>query len=101
MDLAVAGGADVAGADHDLRAVVVEHALSLDDVVELRLVVMGVVADGAARVDGDVGEQAAVVVQALLVRQVLHVDQALAVPDAGVPPGAFVGWGEHGGLSFF
>ena len=87
--------------DHDLLAVVVEHGLAPDDVVELRLVVVGVVPDGAARVHGDVGEQAAVVIQALLVRQVLHMDQALAVLDAGVPPGAFVGWGEHGGLSFF
>ena len=85
---AVACGADVSGVDQDLLAIVVEHGLALDDVIKLRLVLVVVIADGAAGVHRGMGEHPPVAVQPLLVGQFLNVDEALALPDADVLPGA-------------
>ena len=48
--LAVGGGGDVAGTEGQLRAVVIGSGLALQHEVELRLMLVGVVADGAAGV---------------------------------------------------
>ena len=80
----------------DPERVVLDDGLSLDDVVELGLVLMVVVTDGAAGVHRHVGEHAAVAVETLLVGQVLDVDEALAVLDADVLPGAVFRQGVHG-----
>ena len=57
---------------------------------------VGVEADGTARVHRNVRKHPAVAVQALLVGQVLDVDQAFAVLDAGVPAGAVFRQCVHG-----
>ena len=94
--MAVAGGADVAGVEQDFLVVILEHGLALDDVIKFRLMLVVMIADGAAGVHGDVGEHTAVAVQALLVGQVLDVDEALAVLDAGVHPGTVFRQCVHG-----
>ena len=100
MGRAVAGGAHVAGVDGDFRPVVVEQALPFEDIEELRLVLVAVGADGAARLQRGVGEQAGVAVQGLFIRQVLEVGLAVAVPDALVPPDAVLVACYHGECSF-
>ena len=88
--LAEPGGADVAGMDRYLRSIVIEHRLAPEDIVELCLVLVVMIADGAARVYHDMGEHLPVAVQPLLVRQVLDVDNPLSALDSGGPAGTVI-----------
>ena len=69
MPLSIARGADVAGTEDHFLAVVIEHGLALDDVIELRLMVVGVISNGTARVHYSMGKQTTMSIQSFLIRQ--------------------------------
>ena len=98
--LAVTGGADVASVNDAFLTVVAEKALALDDVVELGLMMVVMVADGATGIHYDMGKHTAMAVQSGFVRQILDVNDALSVLDAGIPAVALFRRCDHNVSSY-
>ena len=89
------GDTNITGVNHNLFTVVVEDAFTLDDVVELRFMMMLMIAEGTTGIDHNVGKHTAMVIHTGLIRQILDVNDTLAVLDTGISAVAFFRRGYH------
>jgi hypothetical protein len=74
----VSGHTHIAGMEKDFCAVIIEDSLSLEDIIELSLMLMDMVANGATGLNGNMIEQAGTLIHFLRLTQFLELDGALS-----------------------